>query len=360
MNIWENAVITSKGLALQSKLTQGTSLTLTRAVAGAGYITPALLVQQTAVLEPKQELKFSPVSYPEEGKCVVPVYLTNEGLKTGYTAKQVGIYATDPNEGEILYFICQSASGKGTEVPSETEMGGYNAEWNFYFQYGQADEVTVVVDPAGVAHANHAEQHKPGGNDPLDPADIGAVPTGRKINNKELTADINLTYSDVGAASAKAHNIPSFWYEGQIGVNLSAESDTDFATNVKMIADAADVTGGVEIFRFANTYSNNANMAKSIFAKVSADLNQTMNCYVDVVIEKYDAKYAQAFVYPQGGETWKGYVFYCRVDVEKGEASPFYVNLHTGNKHLIFTYGTEDLVAGETPLGTGMLHFVYE
>lgn len=37
-----------------------------------------------------------------------------------------------------------------------------------------------------------------------------------------------------------------------------------------------------------------------------------------------------------------------------------YTMLHTGNKEKIFTYGTEDLTAGTTPLGTGQLHFVYE
>ena len=27
-------------------------------------------------------------------------------------------------------------------------MPGYSAEWTFYFQYGQADSVSVTVDPA--------------------------------------------------------------------------------------------------------------------------------------------------------------------------------------------------------------------
>lgn len=37
-----------------------------------------------------------------------------------------------------------------------------------------------------------------------------------------------------------------------------------------------------------------------------------------------------------------------------------YTMLHTGNKEKIFTFGTEDLTAGTSSLGTGMLHFVYE
>ena len=55
----------------------------------------------------------------------------------------------DPDEGEILYFIAQAETGTGTIIPSVSEMPGYSAEWTFYFQYGQADSVEVVVDPSG-------------------------------------------------------------------------------------------------------------------------------------------------------------------------------------------------------------------
>lgn len=146
MNIWENAVLTLKGTDLLAKLIEGTALSITRAEVGAGYITPGLLTQLERVTTPMQELRFRPVSYPESGKCKLPGYLTNDGLNTGYTATQVGVYAMDPDEGEILFFIVQATSGTGTVIPSESEMPGYSAEWSLYFQYGQADSVEVVVD----------------------------------------------------------------------------------------------------------------------------------------------------------------------------------------------------------------------
>lgn len=148
MNPWANSVITRKGLALQAKLIAGTKLTITRAVTGTGYVTPGLLQQQTAVSGEMQALTFDEVTYPEEGKCSLRCGLKNDGLNVGYTAMQVGIYATDPDEGEILYVITQAESNKGTEVPSETESPGFSAEWNFYFQFGQADEVSLTVDPS--------------------------------------------------------------------------------------------------------------------------------------------------------------------------------------------------------------------
>ena len=149
MNIWANAVITEKGLALLAKLTQGNTLDIVDAVTGSGYVTPGLLMKQTEVTDPKQTLKAKTVSYPETGRCDLPLILTNDGLETGYEATQVGVFANDPDEGKILFFISQSIDANtGTTVPSETEMPGYSAEWTFRLQYGQADSVNVTVDPS--------------------------------------------------------------------------------------------------------------------------------------------------------------------------------------------------------------------
>jgi hypothetical protein len=159
MNIWENAVVTNKGLALLAKLISGETLCITRGETGAGYVTPGLLQSQTSVTNPIQTVSFGEYSYPEEGKCALKCIITNDELVSGYTANQVGVYATDPDEGEILFFITQATSGKGVDIPSETEMPGYSSEWTFYFQYGQASDVTVVIDPSNTVSVGVMEEY---------------------------------------------------------------------------------------------------------------------------------------------------------------------------------------------------------
>lgn len=146
MSAWTSGNYTKKGLALLTKLTQGASLKITRAVTGTGYVQPSVLANQTGVTGIKQTLKFMAASYPETGVCKLPMFITNEGLTAKYTAKQIGIYALDPDVGEILYFIAQSEDG--TIVPSESVMPEYSSTWTFYFRYGQADNVSVTVDPS--------------------------------------------------------------------------------------------------------------------------------------------------------------------------------------------------------------------
>lgn len=176
MNIWANTVMTQKGLALQTKLIEGTRLQITRAVVGTGFVTPGLLNQQTAVSGEKRELSFRPVTYPEEGRCTLAVHLDNDELTEGYMATQVGIYAMDPDEGEIVYFIAQATSAdKGTEIPSASESPGYTAEWTFYVQYGQADEVTVMVDPEGSVSRAEMEEYIAQAFIPITMAQIDAL-----------------------------------------------------------------------------------------------------------------------------------------------------------------------------------------
>lgn len=157
MAIWENAIITNKGLALLAKLASGNALSLVRAVAGAGRVEPVELKYMTAVIEEKQELSFATQSYPEEGKCAVPVKLSNSGVSVSYAVHQIGIMAFDPDEGEILFMISQETSGTGTEIPSANQTPGFSAAWTFYLQYGQADGVEITVDPSNAVTAGEVK-----------------------------------------------------------------------------------------------------------------------------------------------------------------------------------------------------------
>ena len=157
MAAWETAIITNKGIALLAKLSSGNSLYLTRAVSGAGYVDPSLLPEMTAVTDQKQALQIGIQNYTDDGLCNVPIKLSNDGVTTAYTAKQVGIIALDPDEGEILFLISQARNGEGTNVPTESDIPGFSAEWTFSIQYGQADGVNITVDPANTVSVTEAQ-----------------------------------------------------------------------------------------------------------------------------------------------------------------------------------------------------------
>lgn len=124
MNIWESTVLTDKGAALQAKFVDGQTLQITRVMTGAVKVPVVNLRQQTSVTDGGKEITLQP-SRIEGDKMIVPVLLENKELEKGYDLWQVGIYAQDPDEGEILYCLAQASEAK--HIPSVAE-----APWFFY------------------------------------------------------------------------------------------------------------------------------------------------------------------------------------------------------------------------------------
>lgn len=154
MKLWEKTALTEKGTALQNKLFDGQTLKITGAKAGAGEVPPVNLRQQTQITDERQEITLQPVR-TEDGKAVIPVLLENTEVKESYELHQVGFYAQDPEEGEILYCIAQTSEGK--KIPSAAESPGFSITWNFCFQNSDTAPFEVVLDSAGLVGV---EQHK--------------------------------------------------------------------------------------------------------------------------------------------------------------------------------------------------------
>lgn len=93
---------TKQGEELAAKFTLGQGLTITRVVAGSGRTE----AEASALALPCQTLAVNTAS--REGNVVtVPVTLAEALAEKDYTLTELGIYAVDPDKGEILYRICR-------------------------------------------------------------------------------------------------------------------------------------------------------------------------------------------------------------------------------------------------------------
>lgn len=150
MAVWDFAVVTNAGLNLQAKQATGSTITFTKVKTGGASVPAVLLQNQTDVSDAKQEFLFSdnPYMLKEDGAAQLSFVITNDDVTTEYNCWQVGIFAEDPEQGEILYAILQTLNPM--IMPTPETNPGWSAEFHVAVQYGNAEQVNVLVDAAGV------------------------------------------------------------------------------------------------------------------------------------------------------------------------------------------------------------------
>ncbi|MBS7007493.1 hypothetical protein [Anaerostipes sp.] len=156
MNIWENTVLTDQGRALQAKLLKGETLKIKRVTTGTKKVPVVDLRQQTSVTEGGYDITLQPAR-TEGGTTILPVLLENKGLEESYELWQVGFYAEDPEEGDILFCLAQASQAK--HVPSEAESPGFSITWEFCFNTSDTVPFEVVLNSAGLVNIEAYQVH---------------------------------------------------------------------------------------------------------------------------------------------------------------------------------------------------------
>jgi len=193
MATWDNVVYTTLGLNLMAKLQTGATLEITRAVGGDGYTSADALTALTEVTA-RQTLTLSNAVYKGSGQALLPVTLYNRGLTAGYPLRQIGVYATDPDDGEMLMLVAQSE--QPDTIPSAEDSPDFVVNFSFHVALGNAGRINVsysLTDMATkadyVAYVEQIEGRlgQPSGIATLDSsgklaqmptaADVGAVPS---------------------------------------------------------------------------------------------------------------------------------------------------------------------------------------
>ena len=99
---WSNATMTDVGADLQAKVNAGkTKLTFTKIKVGSG-VNATNPLAMTDVISSKWETTNFVVK--QEGKIVsVDTFITNNGITEAFRMSEIGLFAQDPDKGEVLY-----------------------------------------------------------------------------------------------------------------------------------------------------------------------------------------------------------------------------------------------------------------
>lgn len=144
-------VITSKGQALLAKMIAGSgNIEFTKVSASSTAYTDSQLEGLTSLTNVKQTSLISKVTRTNEVAIKVEAAFTNTELTAGYYMKALGLYAVDPDVGEILYAVTRETSGN-CYMPAYNGITVSGAYVQLVTTVGNADNVSLEVDQAAVA-----------------------------------------------------------------------------------------------------------------------------------------------------------------------------------------------------------------
>lgn len=153
MGAFKSAVITTKGQALLAKVVAGTTtLNFTMVKISEQKLTGDL-ASLTGIGTIKQSEKIASVVRQNGSNVKVSASFSNQTLGQGYYVRNIGLYATDPQEGEILYSISVADETTATAdwMPPFNGIGVSSLLIDLITAVSNASSVSVTVDPSAGA-----------------------------------------------------------------------------------------------------------------------------------------------------------------------------------------------------------------
>ncbi len=163
MSIFKKAILTRAGKALIAKTQAKRGTTeFTKAVSGSGvWELDEDLETADELREPVQEFNFSGIDIPDGNPAtvVVTVILSNKGLENLYYVTELGIYAKDPDDGEVLYALMVTDEQR-VYLPAENGIGISNIVERINIEVSSSSNVVMRTDTGLVSATDFVELKK--------------------------------------------------------------------------------------------------------------------------------------------------------------------------------------------------------
>ena len=201
---WQGAILTDKGRVLQAKVEGGEcQLELTKMKTGNGTISGSQTLEGlTDLVSPKQNIPISAIVIDDDqpGLVYVKGVLTNIDLAEGYLVKELGLFADDPDDGEILYAV--TVDPNPDYLQDNTSATIISEALKLAIAVSNTSDVHPVLDPEGLLTVEDMDIHNADNN-----AHNGIL---QKVST--LLADIVTHLASNAAISISSLNTSSVFY----------------------------------------------------------------------------------------------------------------------------------------------------
>lgn len=153
MGAFKSAVITKKGQELLAKVVAGTTKLEFTKIKVSDTKLSGDLASMTGIGTVKQEEKVASVVRQNGANVKVSASFSNQTLGQGYYVRNLGLYANDPQAGEILYSISVADESTATAdfMPPFNGIGVSSLMVDLVTAVSNASSVNVTVDPSAGA-----------------------------------------------------------------------------------------------------------------------------------------------------------------------------------------------------------------
>ncbi len=146
-------MLTTQGLALQAKAQTGVALQFTRVALGDGVQVAQVLSDLTALMNERKSIPIQSIEVIGDGTSQVNAILTNADVSQGFYIREIGIFANDPDVGEILYSIAY-AGEKYDYLPAGGGSTAVEQVLNLVTVIGNAPTVTAIFAQVAAIDVN--------------------------------------------------------------------------------------------------------------------------------------------------------------------------------------------------------------
>lgn len=371
--------LTNKGAALLAKAVSGTTMEFTRAAIGSGDVPSGTAIEATTDLYAKvKDVPLADVT-AVGGHATFQLQIVNNDVSTEFKWKEVGVYANDPEEGEILYAYGNAGENADT-IPAST-AGTVELTFNMVSNIANGVEVEVTVNQ-GVSFAT---------TDDIGIAKEVAIASANKYADE--AADNALKSAKEYTNTKDAETLTSAKeYANEVGAGARASASEYLNAHASsQIAHPELFAGKADGIQYNNGLLQLLSQGNAVGLPVSIALGGTINAFVSGVNNgSFTATAAtNTFTIPSFDNTQTTTIIHNNLMLVRGvdyevsaagevilaynlEANEtvYWITQNTTfdandleNKDIFapqYTYGTTDLSANSSKLATGTLYFVYE
>ena len=153
---WSNAIMTDVGNALQAKVNAGqTKLTFTKIKVGSG-VNATNPLALTDVISSKWET--TNIIVKREGKIVsVDTFITNSGITEAFRMSEIGLFAQDPDKGEVLYAYLTDP--EPDRMPAEGGSVVVSQELSIGMMFSNTGNVSLTVNMGALVTQEQLKEH---------------------------------------------------------------------------------------------------------------------------------------------------------------------------------------------------------